>query len=291
VATRSRLLAGAFALALAALALTGCTTQHAARSERLYPASAPKIGACWAASVETIETTSTWTGGSSIPCTQRHDLFTYGTMVLPGTFTGGQYDSDDYLKPEIAAAADWACQIVQRARFASAETQELRTAYSFFLPSASAWKAGARWVRCDLSLLTFGTPLSKPHFDALPADSSTFLTGIDHASKHYQLCINTSETASDDSDPLNAKSARYADCSAKPQWRATAMKQFPTGVTLAFPGTDALDSVATDICGLENTDRVIVYYEPDKDSWASGDRLLDCWQADGSRTDSGGANA
>ena len=295
MATRSRVLAGVFALALAAIALTGCTTPRAATDEHVSPSSDPAVGACWAASVATIQGDSTWGSGSSIPCTERHDLYTYAVPTLDGEFAGDMYDSDDYLKQDIVDASWSACAAEQAKQFPSLADHELRVAFSYFLPSESAWKAGDRWVRCDLSLLTIGTLFSKPHYDALPANASTFLTGLVQATAHYQLCITTTEAVTDDSDPLNAKSARYADCGANPQWQVGAVKTYPQGADVPFPGTDVMDKFVNDRCGQEEGGIVIVYYEPDADSWANGDRIVDCWRADGAGSDggsdSGGANA
>ena len=290
MASRSRVLAGVFALALAAVALTGCTARPA--SGHVSPASDPAVGACWAASVSTIQGDSSWGSGSSIPCTERHDLYTYAVPDLAGTFTGGLYDSDNYLKQQIADAAYTACEAEQTKQFASLANHEFRVAFSFFLPSESAWKAGERWVRCDLSLMTFGTLLSKPHYDALPAIASTFLTGIAGAAKHYELCLTTSEAVSEDSDPLNAKSATIADCADDPQWRVGAVKYYPDGADVPFPGIDALDKVANDICGpAEEGGIIVITYEPSADTWANGDRIVDCWRGDATGSDSTGANA
>ena len=118
----------------------------------------PKVGECWNATNSEADNWSDWQGQPSTPCSKSHTLYTYSIGTISGVSanTWAKSASSDQTSTAVAARADDACStatLLPKLGW----TQQLVQGF-FFLPSKAQWKAGARWIRCDVGVLAFGTP-------------------------------------------------------------------------------------------------------------------------------------
>jgi hypothetical protein len=281
-------LAGAFALLLVSLVLTGCSAVDGVVKQvggALAGSTMPKAGECWAESVSTITDYVEWTGGRPVPCTTRHDSYTYRVHKLSGMYLASwqKPGTDGELRSDVATDAWNTCLSGADGLedfFPTLDDRDYRLYFTDFLPTLAQWKAGARWDRCDVSLITLGSPVSALRFDPLPTDIYKLIGDFEGHTDKYAYCIDTAEPATVDADPLSSKTGRVSDCTKQPQWHEATNGYFTQDDGAAFPSEDELDAFITTTCGPPEKDGIVtVAYPPSSDSWATGDRQVECWSA------------
>ncbi len=281
------MLAAAAALALVVLALTGCSAVDGLVRQvggAVARAATPVVGECWAASVSTITDYTDWTGSDPVPCTQRHDSYTYRVHKLAGLYEASwqKPGTDGEVRSDVADDAWSTCSDGLSDFLPGIDDRDYRIYFSYFLPSLAQWKAGARWDRCDVSVITLGSRLDSPHFDPLPSRIARFVADFSANPAAYAYCVDTAEAATTDSDPFGSSTARLSDCTKHPQWHQADNDYFPQDADAPFPTSDEIDAFVARVCGPPLKDGVVtVAYPPSEDSWATGDRLVECWSAEG----------
>ncbi|NEM91750.1 septum formation family protein [Galbitalea soli] len=263
------------AATLVAVILSGCTVADVFRPND--PGADAFIGQCWFGPPDEITQWGTWTGDTAIGCGESHNLYTFAVDDLPKGIAKDWRRAGSSSTPSdvVSTAAQKLCAAsFDRLLPTHSWKQELLTWY-FFLPSASAWEQGKRWVRCDLGVYRLGTTLSTRTLRALPDPIRPMLDSVKTHPKAFELCLSGARNPS----PLLDTSATLADCRRSPQWvlaargalRASATDPYPGDATVARE-VAALCRAATPGVGLERAG-----YGPTEMTWPLGRREVQCW--------------
>lgn len=282
---RSRLVRAVVSLLAVGALLTACSSLIpfvANMTEEANGASiVPVVGDCWNASFETIDVDSSWSKGRPVDCAMRHESYTYAVQKLSKKFTGPLIDTKTGLvRDEIDSAAGAACDTATAKFLPSLTVKETRLELGYFVPSEAAWSAGARWVRCDIAIIAFGSSFAAPELARLPAKIADFVHRAESTPRWIALCINTQETVNE-TDPFASGTATYADCEGAPQWRESSENDLPGGSSAPFPSDADRIAFGKEVCGnaADAAGQVWVTYEPTKETWLTGDRTVECWIA------------
>ena len=193
------------------ISLAGCSLlpgpSHGVTSAQ---SSKPVVGQCWNATAKQAFDWADWKGPAATACTGSHVLYTYqmgriagetaNTWTAPGDSTR--------LSQDVQTKAEHACSITKLLPHEK-WNQQLINAY-FFVPTQQQWKAGARWVRCDVGVLATGTTLDNETFSALPIRISSFVREVASNPARFEFCIN-SPTPVAEAGPLDNPAAVLAD--------------------------------------------------------------------------------
>ena len=216
-----------------ALTLAGCTLLPGLNTA-VPPAAKPVVGQCWNATESQAYDWSEWKGPGPTACTNSHVLYTYQVGTISGETASSWAAPGDgtRLSDGVQTKAEDACDI---STLLPDEkwNQELINDY-FFVPTEAQWKAGARWVRCDVGVLATGTTLDNESFTALPSKISTFVSAVSSDPVRFEFCLN-SATPVAESGPLDNQDAVLADCKDSPQWRLALHGTFPDASAAPFP--------------------------------------------------------
>jgi hypothetical protein len=296
VATRSLMttLAVAAVTAVAVLALAGCSTVTPSASATSHPTAAPvsaqpDAGQCWNATFADAGAWSQWKGAAATSCTKSHTLYTFGVVKLTGLASTSWATSatNPALSDAISTKAGTACA-ASYAKFLPAATwnQQLINNF-FFVPTPAQWQSGARWVRCDLGVVGYGTTVAKEKLSNLPSSISTLVKAVSSDPARYGYCINTTQSTS--TGPLSDAQGVITDCRDDPQWTLATHGTLPGGATAAYPATSTLKTEVDAICeqGLSKNDTFSAYY-PSASDWKSGTREVECWVAPEQSAPTGG---
>jgi hypothetical protein len=275
-----------------ALTLAGCSLLPG-----LHPtptptaAAAPIAGQCWNASTKQAFDWADWEGTASVACSTSHTLYTYHVGKIsdePASSWASPTDPKS-LSTEIQTKADDACSlstVLPHLKW----NQQLINGY-FFVPTEAQWKAGARWIRCDIGVLATGTTLDNESFIALPSKISTLASQVSSDPLKFGFCMDSSTPVSE-SGPLDNPDATLTDCKDNPQWKLTIHGTFPDAAGAPFPDDATSNAASSKLClpEVKTDNEVWIAYLPTKSAWASGDREIDCWIGEKS-ADSGGGTA
>jgi len=244
----------------------------------------PVVGDCWRTDFATIDSEFTWSSGRPVDCATAHQSYTYAVTSVSRKLPRTLVDPESgYLRDDIDTAAYDSCDAGSAHFLPSTAHIETRLEPGYFLPSEAAWAAGARWVRCDVAIIAYGSPIAEPRLEKLPADIGDLVDDVRSTPEIFDLCVNTEEST-DASDPFNSETATYADCAAGPQWREASEDYMPGDDSAPFPSEKARNAFDQANCGdpADAAGEVWITYEPTKDSWQSGDRVVECWVSSGS---------
>jgi hypothetical protein len=292
---RTRTIVATVAIVAATVSLAGCSLlplpgQAKQPAPTAAPASGePSVGQCWDATDKKAGDWADWEGSAATSCSAKHTLYTYGVVKLTGQLPNDWATSatNPALSDAVSAKASAACDAPYQSFLPNLQwNQELVQSF-FFVPTHAQWAKGARWVRCDVGLLDYGTSLSGEEFTPLPASISTLTTGVATDPDRYRLCLTTSSSTA--KGPLADSTAVIADCRDDPQWQLTTHGDLPGAASAAYPSAKALDQATTALCsaGLSKGD-TYVGYPPTKAAWTTGDREIQCWVALKAAPDDGG---
>jgi Septum formation len=285
----TRTLTSLVGVAAVVLTLAGCALLPGSVPTPKATASTPVAGQCWNATTSQAYDWADWKGTSTVPCTSSHTLYTYHVGKIsdePGDSWAASGKADS-LTDEIQTKAEDACSLsslLPKLKW----NQQLVNGY-FFVPTQTQWKAGARWVRCDVGVLATGTTLDNESFVALPSKISTLVGEVSSDPLKYEFCMNSSTPVSE-SGPLDNDSATLADCKDDPQWKLTSHGKFPDAAGAPFPDDATSNATSSKLClpDVKTPSEVWIAYLPTKSGWASGDREIDCWVGEKSPDASGG---
>jgi hypothetical protein len=236
------------------------------------------VGQCWNATATQAYNWADWEGPAATACASSHTLYTYQVGKIsgePGDSWAAPGDSTA-LSNEIQTKAGDACGISALLPHLK-WNQQLINAY-FFVPTEAQWKAGARWVRCDVGVLATGTRLDNESFTALPSKISTFVGAISSDPERFEFCMN-SPTPVIESGPLDDSDAVLANCKDQPQWRLALHGKFPDAAGAPFPDEATSNAASSKLClpGVSGDNEIWIAYLPTKATWATGDRVINCW--------------
>jgi hypothetical protein len=269
-----------------ALPLSGCSViaplvKSAGESSAAATAK-PAVGQCWRATDDDVENAATWYGDPAVDCSTTHQSYTVSVVTLSKSLPDTWANAKGNVRVAVDDAAWNACSAAALDTLGTLNDLTDRFAFAYYLPSETAWLGGARWARCDVSLYKVGSLLSSPRLTTLPANFQNLVISESEHPEKYTLCLDTADPATDDSDPFSSDSARYADCTADPQWRERWVKDLPGDDASPLPSDDTIAAFAQDTCGskAEAAGQTWITYTPTDDSWAWGDRAVECWVSD-----------
>jgi hypothetical protein len=286
--SRKRSLSSVLGVVAVAFALAGCSLLPGSTvAPKAAAGVTPLTGQCWNASTKEASEWTPWKGAANVPCTSSHTLYTYEVGKISGE-SGSSWASagdPDSLTPAIQTKADNACRVSTLLPDLK-WNQQLINDY-FFVPTEAQWKAGARWVRCDIGVLATETTIDNESFTALPSKISTLVRQVSSDPLKFEFCVN-SPTPVSEGGPLDNRDAVLSDCRDAPEWRLTIHGEFPDAAGAPFPDQATSNAASSKLClpQVKNANEVWIAYLPTKAGWASGDREIDCWIGQKS-TDSG----
>jgi Septum formation len=260
-------LAGVVALTAA---IAGCSVggSHTGSSGQ------PAVGDCWRTSYDTSQKSEDWEGAAAVPCTQKHESYTFAVAHVSAKLTGSWLTAKNTVRTAVDDAAYAACQ-----REAAIDLPGLQTLgllrVNYYVPSVALWTDGARWVRCDLTRIKVGSEVQSPVLDTLPPHISTLESALNTTPKKFDLC--------EDDLMLNGPdgaATTFADCTGPADWTFAAAVTLDGAKGAAYPGTAALKAIGAKDCLVEvDAGGHDIFPEvPSAASWTKfDDRELDCW--------------
>lgn len=245
-------------LVLTALLVLSACGSSAARDR--VSVAAPRAGLCRMLTPHDVAQPSN--DSPPVACSEPHDVETFAVGTLPSRFTS----VDD---PAIDTWAYATCGRAFPAYLGTDESTAMRSllTWIWFRPSAAAWKAGARWYRCDV----LGGSAAQTSYVDLPTTTKRLLRG--RGDDQWMACVKGRSVDSGTTVP----------CTAKHDWRAvTTIKLGEAGQS--YPGDAAVKSKTRSYC----SDSVDAWlgYPPDFDygytwfgkrEWQAGNRRSVCW--------------
>jgi hypothetical protein len=270
-----RLLATAGGVLAIALALTGCSAIQNLTGHLAGLTVAPKVGDCWRITFDAAQNSEDWEGTGAVPCTQKHETYTFAVTSLTEKFTGSWLDSKGNPRADVDTAAFQACLAAQQRVLPGITTKEALLYPTYYIPSVAQWNAGARWVRCDLTEIKVGSTYENPQLTVLPAKFSSLVHALTTNPKRFAFC---------EDDPANngpdGKQTTYASCTGPSDWTLIFTKNLPGAVGSAFPGATTLKALGDKQCVsvYSTAAHLATAIYPSSTTWTKyDDRELDCW--------------
>lgn len=235
---------------------------------------APNVGSCWRAKDAHGVPEADWVvavDGGPVNCSTTHQLYTVAVLPLPNT-TPNVETSQGHINGDVYAPAEKACVTYITKNIGSPDDQNGRFEYKPYLPSEADWKAGARWVRCDLTVFKVGSLVADPELEDLPT-FATLKHQIDSDSHQFDLCANVPGGTA--AQGPRAAGAVFASCDSA-QW--TLFHYFPVNST-AFPTLTQWQAQYDAQCapfGVASGTRAVPLY-PSAQEWADGNHGFECW--------------
>jgi hypothetical protein len=248
-------------LVLLACAFSGCNGSSQADAPAA-DRSAPDLGACRLLAPEDVAQPSNST--DPVACDQPHTAQTYAVGAMPDRFADAAYDDRD-----VASYAYRACS-AQFIRFTGAdESLAMRTilSWAWFRPTEEAWRAGARWYRCDV---VGGGDQTRRYVD-LPEHTKGLLLGSPE--DEWMVCAQGATVSGSVKVP----------CSQDHDWRAVTTIVLG-GVDDDYPGDRVVQLRSRDYCSKSVS--AWLDYPVDYDfgyswfhqaEWDAGNRRSVCW--------------
>lgn len=220
-------------------------------------------------------TWSWWQGASPVECTEQHDAITVTVAELDDQF--GYTVSDDDPEQVDLSVAD-------RSRIGQlcdggvvGVTTGLRRGSRietvWYLPRPEQWDAGARWLRCDITVRALG-PLNEVTLEALPPTALEVIAAADE----HRVCMDTAFPAEDYGPWLRPGANTLVPCDEPSQWEWVAEAALPDG---PLPDREQIDRVVRESCVpyIEYAaDRTGGWsYWPGAQGWENGARTVRCW--------------
>jgi hypothetical protein len=276
---RARIAVAAAVSAVVAVALSGCAVFGGLLPHTRSASAKPAVGDCWVSTFDTAQHSAAWTASGSVPCTSRHQLYTFAVVSVTSSASTWRDSSTHGLNDQIANDAFDACDRLYADEFPGAPDQGRLTEYFFVAPEAQ-WKTGARWVRCDLGVFRTGSLFESPDFASLPSDIRTLKKQLDTTPGLFASCVTTTDP-SGDTGPLDDPKAVIADCTRNYQWRFEGVFTIPGADGDPYPDDNTLNKATQADCGdiADEAETNWAGYVPTQDNWDAGDRLGSCWFA------------
>jgi hypothetical protein len=223
---------------------------------------APVLGACRLLTPDDVEEPSNTT--APVDCTEPHTAETYAVGQLPDTF-----DDADYGDEELGAWAYKTCSKAFMDFLGADESLVMRTvvSWAWFRPSEDAWKAGARWYRCDV---VGGGEQSKEYVD-LPTTAKGLLLG--KPKDRWMVCA----------DGPTVSGSVKVPCTETHQWRAVTTISLDN-LGKDYPGDRLVEVTTRDFCSKSvgawlnyPVDYQFGFTWFHEAEWEAGNRRSVCW--------------
>jgi hypothetical protein len=222
----------------------------------------PQLGVCRLLTAHDVSQPSNDT--APVSCDQPHTAQTYAVGQLPADLAHASYDGAD-----VASYAYRVCSQRFQSYTGADESLAMRTvlSWAWFRPTEAAWKAGARWYRCDV---VGGGDQTRTYVD-LPARTKGLLSG--RPKDEWMVCAQGASVSGSVKVP----------CSQQHDWRAV------TTIVLGgpddpYPGDRVVQRRTRDYCSTSVS--AWLDYPVDYDfgyswfheaEWQAGNRRSVCW--------------
>lgn len=231
-----------------------------------------ETGDCWEATYRNMAEWSNWEGDGPVPCDERHQSYTYLSTAFDGDVST-PYDADG-MTVELQDATSDQCDRAFDDQFDWGDKAPLIGVY-FFVPTQEEWDAGNHTIRCDIGLLAIGSDYLQPKLEDLPDTMADLASDIKENPEAYGLCV-----IGNGAGPYESRQTELVNCGdGDYYWRYGGTVDYPAGASIPFPDDKTLNDYANDECpslGIESGESVLSY-NPSADSWAAGDRTIQCW--------------
>jgi Septum formation len=252
------------------LLATGCSAVGATSTT-----STPAVGECWATTYAQSQQSEDWEGTAAIPCTRRHESYTYAVTKLTTRFSGSWRDAKGSVRADVDDAAYAACLAQQNASLPGLPKTEALLKPTYYLPSVPLWNGGARWVRCDVTEVKVGSLVTRPVLAPLPARFSGLTSALKANPKKFALCEDDPEN----NGPDGAQTT-FADCTGPSDWSFVLARTIPGGSSAPYPGKGVLNKIGASEClsHVTASGHDVFAETPSSLSWTKyDDREVDCW--------------
>jgi hypothetical protein len=229
---------------------------------------APTVGQCWTLPDTTFGNAwYTWAGGPAVDCAAVHTAVTLGVAAFSA--------EEAYPVADVAYSGPVRAVVDSVCYPPSVDKQIVGTrVYRYiYFPTAEQWAAGARWARCDLSILALGTtagtalaPLTQSRDEILAA-----------AHTSYQKCLTQPGDAAKVGPARSSTDSTWVDCAGVYTWK------FADGWKMteaAYPGEKETKATEQQVC---NSVRDVLHGKyaavswPTQADWDAGNRSVQCW--------------
>jgi hypothetical protein len=239
----------------------------------------PTAGLCWRATYDGAIRYADWDPVDNcgpVSCSKTHQLYTFAVLPLALQHSGQEFNSSDTLITSIRSDAEATCQNYLDERVGQVDNQDGRFELKTFVPLRAEWKAGARWVRCDLNVFKIGSRLSDPTLENLPS-FATLKGELTSDPAQFDLCSTV--PGGSIADGPRASNAVFASCKGNPQWQMVRYAHLPgvaAGAAYPTPGEWAASFQA--LCApMVDARHVAVPIYPTKTEWAGQTYAFECW--------------
>lgn len=152
---------------------------------------------------------------------------------------------------------------------------EARLFFTEFVPDSAQWAAGARWVRCDIGMIAFGSKYDDPALQNLPSIAS-IRRSIETNPETFVHCSN--DPQGPNAGPYS-KDAVWANCEKDPEWMHVDGFQAPLDASHDYPSQAAMTAIYVNRCedAWTNATHITFAYYPTRADWDNGDEAIECW--------------
>jgi hypothetical protein len=229
---------------------------------------APRVGQCWNATVA-VSLAFAWEGEAAVSCAQPHNALTFGVVRVPAGFDYAKVksigDANHSFERigKIIPAGETRCGYRASLRYVGhALEKPLGFALFVYVPTEAQYAAGARWVRCDLSVR------KGAGYRTLPTSLKAAVSANPAA---YLACVAGSVA----SGPTASK---FTDCTKDRHWIASRVFFQATSAHQPFPGANVMRSRAHRDCAPYATDGWASFARTAK-RWSAGNSFILCFKA------------
>ena len=252
-------------------AATAEATSAVAADVPVVPAvdiSAPTVGQCWTLPDTTsADTWHAWAGGPAVGCAATHTAVTFGVAAFSAEEA---YPAEGvaYSGP-VRAALDSGC-------YPPAVDKQVvgtRVYRYMYFPTAEQWSVGARWARCDLSILALG-PTAGTALAPLTQSQDEIIAAA-HTS--YQKCLTQQGDPSTVGPATSSADATWVDCAGVYTWKFADGWKMTEGT---YPGEEKTKATEQQVCKSVRDILLGAYTAvswPTQADWDAGLRSVQCW--------------
>jgi hypothetical protein len=272
---------------LAAAVSGGANSAEATAPSRVPPS----FARCWNEPYNAVSTWTSWQGGDYVPCDETHTTYTFAVQNLPArqasafssALSASQSEqAETAARTQIREVAAEVCRVeLEYLVPTRGDRYSLVTSFTL-LPSDAEWRAGARWVRCDIGLLAQPTPRAPTELVPLPSQITDLALSVQHTPRQYEVCLAAPVSSSAAMGGPHTDGTKPARCDEVDAWYFLASVPLGYAPESAFPGGDALSQAASTACSLAldasgGYNASMWRFYPGEQGWADGQRTATCW--------------
>jgi Septum formation len=260
------------------VATVGNIVVHVAKADKaaIKAKGKPHTGDCWQGTFKYSDGYANWGTRPPVTCSESHQLYTFAVPQLKSVHKGKLFNKKNFAYTDIVNDAYDTCEAAEELDLPALDVTVARIYLEDYLPEEQQWDAGARWVRCDVTVLALGSSVEHPEFAGLPS-WSVLNRAMLHDASEFDYCVNGPTGVN--SDGPKSSEALYANCDANPKWTLKEYDDIYSGPNGNYPSRTELEAqYQTSCASVYTNDRYVTYpYFPSKADWANGDEQFECW--------------